>query len=810
MEDGLLVLYLLQFNNYYNRQYKYYDSLSVYSQYMCTGGFLDQNPITDVNFIPNDGVNTKQVINWDGEAPDYVLVCDNYNNILSRWFVIESVRTLTGQYELTLRRDLISDFYPAIIEAPMFIEKGYLSRRDPGIFNAENMTFNQIKKREDLLKDGTGCAWIVGYCTEKSAIPDNKITFGGVPIPDEVLDDIDDWAYADYIDTDHKIVNMESVTNGFAVKYLYSGGGLRLYKVLFTKNTNEITSREATGNDNDIILKMGLKFEYLDQENYLNTIRGSEELTRLTRNQLGYSSLSVGNITRLNNRILKVGSGEGTIYYRVKVNRKTETLIKVLPAGSNAYNAQLEIARNIYITDPDSANNGEQFFYGLDDPKQSIFAEYEEDTVSITLIAITSKSGFEMTDFPEDRPTLIDAPYSMFCIPYGDYTYRIGNQVVQVSKENSISLAVGIATALGGTGQTNIYDLQLLPYCPISLLREIGPSIDLQDASVADSLAEFVYHLESRTVLFFCKESTGSFNITLNFYTNLSAIDFKVKAQTEFWRLCSPNYNGVFEFNPYKNYGTNYINVDYTYKPYQPYIHLNPDFRGLYGGDYNDARGLICSGDFGLPIVDDAWIDYQIGNKNYNEIFKRNMDSMDLQHNVQASQDVFNAIVGTVGGGITGGLAGSYGGPWGAVAGAVVGTAAAGAGGYLDYQMNQLLREDARDLSKDLFNYNLGNVQALPDALSKVSAYNANNKIFPFIERYDCTPEEKEALKNKIIYNGMSVGRIGKLVDFIVNVPVGEYGYFKGQLIRLEGIGDDYHLTNKIAEELNKGVYIHG
>jgi hypothetical protein len=83
-------------------------------------------------------------------------------------------------------------------------------------------------------------------------------------------------------------------------------------------------------------------------------------------------------------------------------------------------------------------------------------------------------------------------------------------------------------------------------------------------------------------------------------------------------------------------------------------------------------------------------------------------------------------------------------------------------------------------------------------------------RIFPFIERYDCTPEEKEALKNKIIYNGMSVGRIGKLVDFIVNVPVGEYGYFKGQLIRLEGIGDDYHLTNKIAEELNKGVYIHG
>lgn len=803
----LSTIYLLQFNNYYNRQVKKYDSLSPYLSFLCEG-VLNQNPIPNVNFIPNDGTQTKQVINWDGDNPDYLLVVQN-NEIISRWFVIESVRTLKGQFELTLYRDTIADYYDQILNATMFIEKGYLNRNDPAIFNKEDMTFNQIKTNEYLLKDGTQCAWIVGYCNDNSAIPDNKITFGGIPIPDEILGELDDWIYNDYVDTEHKIINMSSVNNGFAVKYKYSGGGLKLYKVLFNAENNEgVSSRDATVDDNFILKDIGFSFEYLDQENYLSSIKGTEELTTLTRNQLGNQDISVGNITRLNNRILKVGAGEGTIYYRVKVNVKTDTILKVLPAGTNAYNAQLEIANNIYITNPDSSNYGDKFFKGLDNPKQSIICEYEEDTVSITLETITSKSGFEMTNFPTTRPTLIDAPYSMFCIPYGDYTYRIGNQEIAISKENSISLAIGIATALGGTGTSNLYDLQLLPYCPIPLLRSEGPSIDLQDSSISDALSEFVYHLESRTILFFAKESTGSFDITYNFYTHQSAIDLKVDAQTKFWRLCSPNYNGVFEFNPYMNKGTNIINVDYSYKPHQPYIHLNPNFKNLYGSDFNDARGLICGGDYSLPIIDDAWTDYQISNKNFNEIFIRQIQNLEVQHDIASTQDIVRAITGTIGGGASGAGAGAMaGGGWGALAGGILGTAAAGVAGGFDVHFNEVLRNEAINYARDNFGYNNDNIKALPDSLSKVSSFNANNKIFPFIELYSATEEERKALKNKIIYNGMSIGRIGTINDYLVNKPVSEFAYFKGQIIKID-INDDYHVANKIASELYKGVYL--
>lgn len=88
-------LYLLQYNNYYNRTFKKEDSLTGYAPYKIQGTLI-QNPIQNVNFIPNDGVMTEQIINWDGPSPDYMLVVDENRNLISRWFVVESVRLRNG------------------------------------------------------------------------------------------------------------------------------------------------------------------------------------------------------------------------------------------------------------------------------------------------------------------------------------------------------------------------------------------------------------------------------------------------------------------------------------------------------------------------------------------------------------------------------------------------------------------------------------------------------------------------------------------------------------------------------------------
>ena len=148
--------------------------------------------------------------------------------------------------------------------------------------------------------------------------------------------------------------------------------------------------------------------------------------------------------------------------------------------------------------------------------------------------------------------------------------------------------------------------------------------------------------------------------------------------------------------------------------------------------------------------------------------------------------------------------AGSAGGGWGAAIGAVVGTAMSGAAGAYDTYINELLRREALDLSKDQFNYNLQNIQALPYTLGKVSTFDYNNKIFPVLEFYTCTDQEKEIFRNKMTYNGMTIMRIDKLINFKSN----DLQFMKGKIIRFTDLSEDYHKAAVIADEINKGVYI--
>ena len=79
-----------------------------------------------------------------------------------------------------------------------------------------------------------------------------------------------------------------------------------------------------------------------------------------------------------------------------------------------------------------------------------------------------------------------------------------------------------------------------------------------------------------------------------------------------------------------------------------------------------------------------------------------------------------------------------------------------------------------------------------------------NNKLYPFLEYYSCTDEEKTALRNKLIYNGMTVMTIGKPEEYIIS---GNPKFLQGQLIRYnDGESSDYHLITEIANEIHKGV----
>ena len=194
-------------------------------------------------------------------------------------------------------------------------------------------------------------------------------------------------------------------------------------------------------------------------------------------------------------------------------------------------------------------------------------------------------------------------------------------------------------------------------------------------------------------------------------------------------------------------------------------------------------------------------------------MFDRQIKNMDVNNSIAMQQAQFQAgagmFSGAAGGAASGAIAGAKGGPYAAAAGAIIGGATGLgmgiAGGVMDVQNLAAQQAENRQYAIDMYNYNLQNIQAIPTSITKTTALTYNTRIWPFLEYYTCTDVEKQALRDKLKYNGMTVMATGKLSDYISE---GEPHFFLGQLIRIPDLAHDNHMANEIYNELLKGVFI--
>lgn len=900
------------FNNYYNRIIKKYNTITEYETIVPASNRADYS---DINFNPNDGIDTEIIVDTknfsDTWVPDYLVVYDgtalaNFT-IKSRWFVIEWVRLRNGQYKATIHRDVIADFYDNVLAAPIFIEKAFLSSDNPLIFNNEDMTYNQIKKSEELLKDETGSAWLVGYIASNYA--------GGETIHAEVetLPDI--------------------TVNGIS-NYTYYG-----------VNCKGLTRNILKFKDYYYPIFPALYHSYLNNFNLLTTETELKYLGGQSTSSPSYG-LNLSNQSNIQNCFNDISARKN--YFKTINSNFASTITGYQPdsyiavllqeAGKTIYDSATATYYKVQIDAHSYANNTKDILvnqlstytslqslydtvirtytsYPINDHTFSF--EYDYTAYQVRLVQITQPTANRQVTIPTtaNRKHLWDAPYDMFCIPYSDDLKIYNNNAVEITSTHKAD-ALAIATAIAKSLSTSCYDIQLLPYCPIraginngkfdvhglapiyiedgqsnkcsvmffceksefefNIYKEISIyrpghisqvpdildidasmfppvtatvedgeckfTIDVTGTAAADiTIEDMTLSVDSRiqddssafypyynkytsganTYLYVSFQTSDSdktipyfdFDASLEYLEsaftpdNPLALDVKIENETSFYRLSSPNFASSFNVNVAKNNGIEYFNVDCNYKPYTPYIHINPNWKNLYGSDYNDPRGLILSGDFSITMMNDAWESYQLQNKNYQLAFDRQIESIDLKNSIAKKQDIFNAVAGSLTGAAAGAVAGAKlgaGNPIATGAGAIIGAGASVAGGIMDVNFNEKLRTDARDLTIDQFGYQLGNIQALPYTINKLSAFNKNFKIWPVLEHYDCTDVEKEALKNKIKYNGMTVMTIGKIQDYIYNQS---NQFIKGRLIRLEGIADDFHTADVISQELYKGVY---
>lgn len=791
MAEVLYKLYYLAYNNYYEQISRLEDSLSEYQDYVV----YTSNP---VNFFYNDGVDTYIDINYSLPQADYVVVATESGQIMSRWFIMEFKRNMQGaskgQYRCSLHRDLVSDYRAQILDADCYVEKGIIKDQDTAIFNNEQATYNQIKQKEILIKDNSECQWIVGYYARKTG--DTTTNLKGTSIDysaniTETVDGISNWRY-------YKYRNEDFLGAPSAISYrtvASKGGTIANSKYFYLASFNDGTVDSFFGG-----FDSNTRYSYSD-DSVITAVTEKfkakyDDIWDAAKTQTGFNSaLEVSDFLGQVGAIIYDSSTSK--YYKV-------TGYTVSAATSISYKA-IDYTPLWTLLNGVCVDGGMTKSVGNSDWDYNL-QDVQKYRLTIEEVKIQGTYSY---DIPAVRRFTYDAPYDVFAIPYSDeFTFND----ITCSKAIAMNVAMSIATDYAGSG--TLYDLQLLPYCPFNIEGISYASTDTKEYSYIKTTGD---NPQNVGVIFNVSSvSRQTFTVPLS----IPVYDVKVDNETKFCRLVSPDYSSIYEFSPAKNRGVDYIKIDMTLKPFQPYIHLAPNFKGLYGSDFDDARGLVTTSSYSLPIVTDQWKTYQLQNINYEKIFQNQISLQELKNNYGRVGDIVGAAVGTAAGGIAGA---QFGGGPGALGGAI----AAGVAGIADVALNEKIRGAELKYSKEQFELNMQTIQALPNTLSKVDAFNQQNKCWPFVEFYDCTEDEKMALCQKIKFSGMTVNKIGKLGDYTdywsyPSQAGGDdkwvdvfYSFIKGRLIWLNksypkdnNIYDDYHIFAAINNELQRGIYL--
>ena len=776
-----MTLYLLHYNNFFNRIIKTEVSLADYLDYSL-------GSIQNVNFNPNDGVDTEQIINWSGDTPDYVVCVNEQSQIDSRWFVIEASRTRGLQYLLKLKRDVIADNLASFMQSTAFIKRGYVPNSNPLIFNSEGNSFNQIKQSETLLTNSIESPWLVLYLARYSG-DGNHYTYENqnmtsiIPSEDYTLDSLEEYPYYNWFSQYITIVPRGNIEFGLMTVASDSGGLYRLSGYvdggayvqpptgLSGHNFYPVTPTTAPPSNPTAFNNC-----YTTYSNAFTTTNGLR-----VNSYTGWgddNTLSV--VQGEQGKIIKVGS----TYYQVNMLRRKVTLaahpdqvVVEITTGSGLANTMATALSGI------GNQTNRKLSYRVTSVNTSTgLTEMYEYQLSYTQVEY--ESSYKYTINPTQSIT-VDAPYEIFAAPYYDMQITISNGVV-VNHTGRLAMNwfQDIVSKYSGAGAT--YDIQLVPYAPIDT------------TNWTDQVTFTLKNTSNNNVAVGVFLQRASFNLELPVTLDIES-DNKIASETTLYRLVSPNGVGDYEFSPNKNGGLTSIHVDCTLKPHNPYIQVHPVWGWLYGNSVQeDFRGLICQGDFSLPVLTNEWSTYELQNKNYQAIFDRQIQSQDYQRNWQRASDIVGAISGTAGGAVAGF---AFGGPVGAIAGGL----ASAAGGVTDVIAKEQIYQEQRQASIDTFNMQLGNVKARNNTLSRGSSYDVDNKYFPIIEYYTCTDTELSAFQKQLQYRGMTVEVVGTVEDYL---NPNETTYIQGDLIEID-ITDDFHMAREIANVLRGGIRIY-
>lgn len=810
-----------------------------------------------VNFDRTNGLMTTIVLNTSSTAHN-----DNYYefNYLydvtrdQRWFITGVTETRNGQFQYTLVRDVFSDYYGSISDVPTIINRAnQITAVTQQAQYKKTLSLSQIKTGEITLNDGIGNGWIYVYFAKNAALTTGGSYFSVAKVNNAINDTV---VLTDAMKSDlgKKLIVLDDMMIDF---YLWLQPDINenrayyLYEGDYTKLVPYVSSKSLVG-DKPF-------FDVLEEDPTTD-----EMMYYIRRHYSEYKSYAISQnqyvvneqynaLVGLNGQVIKDSEGK---LYTVRVDDV---------AGSE---------HDVYASDEMVIAFAEEFDLNpiskkVGDDRKALTFKLKGKCYNISFTEVKDTSAYYVSipvSWINNRAVTTNCLYDIMAFPVectvltkslksdsSVYT----SQVINTTYADTINFVQALKTSMGDA----VYDIQWLPYGPIEPTTSSSTYYDLTNKLSGDkktnwsnntstitttegdetttSRSEKVIHDSTVVNQVICgcvSTETGTvqanvawINLTSNVISRRVNMDIisvgndymanRLANEEYMYRLCGPNWNSTFEFSAVNNGGFKGYYIDVTLKPYNPFVRVQPIFGNMYGSNFNDPRGLILKGDFSIEQCTEAFRNYQLNNRNYELVFNRQIQSLDLKNSVANRMDELNSGLDTLSiftgglkgasqGALSGATTGSIG---GAAIGAGIGATAATIGGIADLtlndsirDMNRSIRMDARDASIKQYQYQLGNIQALPNTLSRSSSFDAMYRIYPVLEIYSCSESEKLQTELAVKWCGIDINQMSTIDEQYEN-GTGEL-YIAATLLRTEGLNDQEF--GALSQLLADGIYI--
>lgn len=831
--------FLKNYNNYFNRIVKKHDNIEDYLEEVKTYETYTDN---DISFNPRDYINAGiSHLSWLATLtwkPNYMIEVNDSKKIVRRWFVTNfNFVSNTELYNVELRRDVLVDYNDSIMNSPCFVQKGHLTRLNPLFYNKEDFNCNQIPHEDYEICDESYCSWMVIYYDKKKKAELDDSHAGTIKLNyinaiELSAATIDDWNIVSNYSGSNYYVYLDDTSESYRRccwewLYLNSNHVPVTERFVLMKNWRVWPGHTILGKygsldpENPPLSNHFFYGEHLyTSKTYEEAMDGWDPVITASLDAAGVNAermnwhgdadnVSLTDFLAWNDKIVKTQDNK---YYRITVNpiAKQWRNWNQPPLWKAALKTAIQ----------NSGNADLNTVYNLQDERMNIYYQGTGPTYQVSYQEISGSQLEFDWNFTQAR-TDDSVPYGCIAIPYKNLRYLNIN-------DYHLNATPALATLLMASLGSSIYDIQILPFCPL-----LGVWHDNEDALQIDDNDYGYVNPDTASpgqpwdYTWIYRHGTSTKDIPILFPHDINLIktfnynppqvravvyeeDLKLANQCEYFSLVSPSWDTQFDYSHARGGSVEVFTIQQTLKPYLPYIKVCPQFTNLYGQSFNDGRGIICTNNFTYTQINNAWAEYKLQNMNYQAAFDRQIQSMDVTYETNRNLTKKNLDI-TTSMGLAGGALGVAG---GIASGNVLGVAGGGLsiGGVITNRMKtenslaaqKTLYNEQRQYAIDQHNYDLQNIKARPNTLTKVDALNPTNRTFPVLTRYMCTDEEANIFKDKIKYEGMTLNCMGTLLSYTDEENL---TFVKGQLIRLENFEEDSHMANYIASEVAQGFF---